>query len=91
MEKICIACGMFHDSDVFSGTQYDYCSKKCEEVDTIWQMNCFVKYVADIYLLDAIVIHRKKNYVDYAIKNSVILIHYKNMCEVVIYDKWIIL
>ena len=47
MEKICIACERFHDSDISSGTQYDY-SKKCEAVDTIWQMNCFAKYVADI-------------------------------------------
>ena len=48
MEKICITCGRFHDSDVSSGMQYDYCSKKCEAVDTIWQMNYFVKYVAGI-------------------------------------------
>jgi len=89
MEKICIACGRFHDSDVSSGTQYDYCSKKCEAIGAIWQMNCFAKYVADIWLLDAIAIHWKKNYVDYVIKNLMILIHYNNMCKVVTYDKWI--
>ena len=50
-------------------------------------MNCFVKYAADIWLLDAIVIRWKKNYVNYAIKNLMILIHYNNMSKVVTYDK----
>ena len=52
-------------------------------------MNYFAKYVADIWLLDAIAIHWKMNYVDYVIKNLMILKHYKNMCKVVTYDKWI--
>ena len=52
--------------------------------ETPWQMNYFVKYAVGIWPLDVTVIHWKKNYVNYAIKNLVILIRYKNTCRVII-------